>query len=216
MVYKVFRAPWPGRLSAYQKPSAESKHSASIATQAGLSYHPDVKDAKKKTGTGKSLWSSGIYPLGVIYCAIGPRGVIALWISPVLDDGAFVKRLVKAGYAPVRDDAALKKAFGWLDRYFAGLSSPFPLPLDPHGTEFQKAVWKAVSTIPRGEVRSYSSIAAAIGRPKAARAIGGACAANPIPVIVPCHRVTSVSGEGGYTGGLHIKRALLRLEGVKD
>ena len=179
-----------------------------------------MKDILKKTGgrraaCPKAIWSSGIYPVGVIYCAAGPRGLITLWISPSLDDGAFVKRITGGGYEPVRDAVALKKVFDWLDRYFAGFASPFPLPLDPQGTEFQKAVWKAIAAIPRGEVRSYSSIAAAIGRPKAARAVGGACAANPIPVIVPCHRVISAGGEGGYTGGLHIKRALLRLEGVR-
>lgn len=168
----------------------------------------------KETGGPEAAWSSGICPLGVIYCAAGQRGLIALWISPALDDGAFVERIAKAGYEPVRDAVALKNVFDWLDRYFAGHNAPFPLPLDPRGTEFQKAVWKAVAAIPRGEVRTYSSIAAAIGRPKAARAVGGACAANPIPVIVPCHRVRAAGGEGGYTGGLHIKRALLRLEGV--
>jgi len=173
-----------------------------------------MKDSLKKTGGKTAAWSSGMYPLGVIYCAASRRGLMALWISPSLDDGAFVERLAKAGYAPVRDAAVLKKVFDWLDLYFAGLAAPFPLPLDPQGTEFEKAVWKAVAAIPKGEARSYSSIAVAVGRPKAARAVGGACGKNPIPVIVPCHRVRGAGGEGGYTGGLHIKRALLRIEGA--
>jgi len=161
-------------------------------------------------------WSSSMYPLGVVYCAAGSRGLVSLWVSPSVDDAAFIGRLKDAGYEPSRDAAALKKVFGWLDSYFAGSVNPYPFPVDPCGTEFQSSVWKAVAAIPRGEVRSYARIAEAVGRPGAARAVGGACAANPIPVIVPCHRVTSASGEGGYTGGLHIKRALLRLEGAKS
>lgn len=174
-----------------------------------------MSGGKKKTDGPGVAWSSGIYPLGVIYCAVGPRGLTALWISPVEDDAAFVGRLGGDGLAPVKDAAALKKVFHWLDRYFAGKPAPFPYPLDPRGTDFEKAVWKAIAAIPRGEVRTYGAIASAVGRPGAARAVGGACGRNPIPVIVPCHRVRAAGGEGGYTGGLHIKRALLRLEGVK-
>lgn len=82
------------------------------------------------------------------------------------------------------------------------------------GTQFERTVWKALTEIPRGEVRSYGWVAAKIGNPKASRAVGGACGSNPIPFIVPCHRVVSSNGGlGGYGYGLGVKRSLLKLEG---
>jgi methylated-DNA-[protein]-cysteine S-methyltransferase len=86
-------------------------------------------------------------------------------------------------------------------------------PLHPHGTDFQKAVWKKLQAIPFGVTRSYAQIAAATGKPGAARAVGAACAANPIPLLIPCHRVIASNGTlGGFSGGLAIKKALLRAE----
>jgi len=92
----------------------------------------------------------------------------------------------------------------------------FP-PLDlSAGTAFQKVVWHALEQIPPGQTRSYGEIARAIGRPKAGRAVGSACGANPIPVLVPCHRVIAGNGKlGGFSGGLAWKRTLLEREGVK-
>lgn len=89
-------------------------------------------------------------------------------------------------------------------------------PLDfSAGTEFQRAVWQAMQKIPAGQTRSYGEIARLIGRPKAVRAVGGACGANPIPVLVPCHRVLAANGKiGGFSGGLDWKRLLLEREGV--
>jgi O-6-methylguanine DNA methyltransferase len=90
----------------------------------------------------------------------------------------------------------------------------FP-PLDLAGTEFQKSVWKALRKIPAGRTKSYGEIAQAIGRPKAVRAVGGACGANPVPVLVPCHRVLAANKKlGGFSGGLNWKRKLLAREGV--
>jgi O-6-methylguanine DNA methyltransferase len=91
----------------------------------------------------------------------------------------------------------------------------FP-PLDLVGTDFQKSVWNALRKISLGKTKSYGEIARAIGRPKAVRAVGGACGANPVPVLVPCHRVLAANGKiGGFSGGLEWKRALLAREGVK-
>jgi O-6-methylguanine DNA methyltransferase len=90
----------------------------------------------------------------------------------------------------------------------------FP-PLDLAGTAFQKSVWNALRKIPPGKTKSYGEIARAIGRPKAIRAVGGACGANPIPVLIPCHRVLAANGKiGGFSGGLNWKRKLLAREGV--
>lgn len=83
------------------------------------------------------------------------------------------------------------------------------------GTPFQRKVWRAIARIPRGETRSYSWLARAVGRPKAVRAAANACGANPIPIFIPCHRVVASDGSlGGFSGGIAIKRKMLRLEGI--
>jgi O-6-methylguanine DNA methyltransferase len=88
-------------------------------------------------------------------------------------------------------------------------------PLDLTGTEFQKSVWNALRKISTGKTKSYGEIAQAIGKPKAVRAVGGACGANPIPVLVPCHRVLAANKKlGGFSGGLDWKRSLLKREGI--
>lgn len=111
-------------------------------------------------------------------------------------------------------DALLRDAIRQLREYFDGRLRRFDLPLDPQGTEFQKRVWRELLTIPFGEVRSYSQIAGAIGAPKAVRAVGAANGANPLPIVVPCHRVIGANGKlVGYGGGLPLKQRLLALEG---
>jgi methylated-DNA-[protein]-cysteine S-methyltransferase len=107
----------------------------------------------------------------------------------------------------------IKKAAEQLAEYFAGKRKEFDLPLVLHGTDFQVSVWKALQSIPAGETRSYGDMAALIGKPKACRAVGMANNRNPIPVIVPCHRVIGRDGSlTGYGGGLPVKRYLLELE----
>jgi AraC family transcriptional regulator of adaptative response/methylated-DNA-[protein]-cysteine methyltransferase len=89
-------------------------------------------------------------------------------------------------------------------------------PLDMAGTVFQKSVWNALQKISSGKTKSYGEIAQAIGRPRAVRAVGGACGANPVPVLVPCHRVLAANKKlGGFSGGLDWKRSLLSREGIK-
>lgn len=107
----------------------------------------------------------------------------------------------------------LAQAQRQLEEYFAGQRTAFDLPLRPQGTAFQRSVWQALQAIPYGETRTYGQIAAAVGRPKASRAVGGACHCNPIGIIIPCHRVVGASGSlTGYAGGLDRKAALLALE----
>lgn len=107
----------------------------------------------------------------------------------------------------------LQQAKAQLDAYFAGTLREFDLPLAPVGTEFERTVWEALRTIPYGETRSYGQIAAQIGSPNAARAVGRANGRNPISIIVPCHRVIGASGTlTGYAGGLPMKEKLLTLE----
>ncbi len=103
-----------------------------------------------------------------------------------------------------------------LTEYLEGKRQTFELELEPEGSELQKEVWRQLLAIPRGETRSYGQIAEAIGSPGAARAVGRANATNPIPVIVPCHRVIGSNGKlTGFGGGLPMKKQLLRLEGVE-
>lgn len=102
-----------------------------------------------------------------------------------------------------------------LTEYFAGTRKAFSVKLAPEGTEFQRAAWKALTKIPFGETRSYGEQAAAIGKPKAMRAIGAANGRNPIAIVVPCHRVIGANGTlTGYAGGLDKKEFLLKLEGI--
>ncbi|BAN49462.1 methylated-DNA--[protein]-cysteine S-methyltransferase [Metapseudomonas resinovorans] len=102
-----------------------------------------------------------------------------------------------------------------LDRYFAGKLKRFDLLLAPHGTPFQQQVWQALLQIPFGRTTSYSELAESIGKPKAVRAVGTANGANPISIIIPCHRVIGRDGSlTGYAGGLPRKALLLKLEGV--
>jgi methylated-DNA-[protein]-cysteine S-methyltransferase len=112
-------------------------------------------------------------------------------------------------------DALLEEARRQLAAYFSGRLRDFDLPLAPRGTEFQRRVWEALACIPWGETSTYRDIARSIGRRNAMRAVGAANGANPLPIILPCHRVIGSNGcLRGYSGGLGRKRALLVLERV--
>ena len=112
-----------------------------------------------------------------------------------------------------RGDDLIHRVVGQLDDYFAGARRSFDLPIRLIGTDFQRFVWEALLAIPYGETRSYGQVAAMIGNPKAARAVGLANNRNPISIIVPCHRVIGSNGSlVGYGGGLDAKRYLLDLE----
>ncbi len=104
-----------------------------------------------------------------------------------------------------------------LDEYFAGVREKFDLPLALEGTDFQRQVWRALVAIPYGETRSYGELAAELGRPGASRAVGRANATNPIPIVIPCHRVIGADGSlTGFGGGLPAKRRLLELERARS
>ena len=107
----------------------------------------------------------------------------------------------------------LQEAEEQLNEYFAGVRREFDLPLAAKGTPFQQAVWAQLHKIPYGEVRTYGQLAAALGKPKARRAVGSACHRNPLCIVVPCHRVIGADGSlTGYAEGLEIKEYLLELE----
>lgn len=121
----------------------------------------------------------------------------------------------RAGAIPVADDelSVFTAAGEQLTEYFAGTRSTFDLPLAPQGTEFQREVWQALTTVPYGTTAGYGELAAWINRPTAARAVGAANGRNPIGIIIPCHRVIGANGAlTGYAWGEEKKRALLDLE----
>jgi methylated-DNA-[protein]-cysteine S-methyltransferase len=137
-----------------------------------------------------------------------------LHLRVVVEDGALreVDFLAKPG-SEKSGAASTRQACSQLDEYFTGTRRVFELKLEPQGTEFQKKVWNALLRIPFGETRSYRQIAEAIGHPLAWRAVGQAANRNPIPIIIPCHRLVGAGGSlTGYAGGLYLKKRLLELE----
>ena len=123
-------------------------------------------------------------------------------------------RLTDAQECAADDDALLDEAQKQLAQYFAGKRHVFDLPLRMEGYAFDCALWQKLIEIPFGEIMSYGQLAAAIGKPTASRAVGGACARNPLLIVVPCHRVVASSGKlTGFAAGLQMKQALLELEG---
>lgn len=112
--------------------------------------------------------------------------------------------------SPVLHQARLE-----LEEYAQGKRKRFTVPFELEGTHFQCEVWKALFEIPFGEVRTYGELARALGRPEGARAVGAAAAKNPLPVIVPCHRLVGAGGAmTGFSGGIEVKKRLLELEGA--
>jgi methylated-DNA-[protein]-cysteine S-methyltransferase len=137
-----------------------------------------------------------------------PIGPLRLTVA---DDGALTR--VDFGAGDASDDPRFAAATAQLHEYFSGRRTAFDLPLRPHGSPFEQLVWAELLQIPYGETASYAEIAARIGHPGKARAVGRANARNPIAIVCPCHRVIGSDGSlTGYAGGLETKRALLELE----
>ncbi len=168
---------------------------------------PDAGCVFVEAGPGPLLWSTIDSPVGELTLIGEPDGVL---------------RRIRFGGSPsgtenMQHDAdALSEAAEQIEAYFGGRLRRFELQLAPDGTPFQRSVWAALAEIPFGQTRTYAEIAQAVGSPKGVRAVGGANKANPLPLIVPCHRVIrSGSTLGGYLWGLDIKSRLLRHEGLE-
>ncbi len=149
-------------------------------------------------------------PLGELLVAASPRGLCRVAFDPdgVDDELArtFGARVLRTPLDDVRRELA---------EYFAGNRVAFDLPVDLRAATFQTEVLEALRRVPYGRVETYGGLAATIGKPRAARAVGGALNRNPIAIVIPCHRVVGASGSlVGYAGGLERKQALLRLEGA--
>ena len=145
-----------------------------------------------------------------------PIGTLGL-----VDDGqglsrVFLRREGEPCGLPEGETELTVRAAGELEEYFDHRRKTFTVPLSPHGTEFQLTVWQALREIPYGQTRTYGEIAAAVGRPGAARAVGMANHDNPLLILTPCHRVVGKDGAlTGFACGLEVKRALLELEGTR-
>ena len=161
-------------------------------------------DSIRRACTAQAIFDT---PLGPLLLARTQSGLAGAWF----DGQKHHPGELDADQGP--DDPLLQRAAAQLRRYFDGDAGPFALPLDLHGSPFQRAVWDALLCIPAGATRSYGEIARAIGSPQAVRAVGAAVGRNPLSVIVPCHRVVGSDGAlTGYAGGIERKRALLTLE----
>lgn len=155
-----------------------------------------------------TCWMRLPTPLGPMWLAADAQGLVGAWFD---DEKHF------HGPPPEwREDATqplLGRAAAQLQDWFAGRRRDFDLPLAPRGTPFQQAVWREIARVGWGETRAYGVVAAAIGRPRAVRAVGAATGRNPLTLIVPCHRLLGRDGAlTGYAGGLERKRALLAFE----
>jgi AraC family transcriptional regulator of adaptative response/methylated-DNA-[protein]-cysteine methyltransferase len=156
--------------------------------------------------------STTLGPLGI---ALAPKGLCAIQLKGEMPT---MKRDLERrfpGAELVRDDEGMASAAavvrGWID----GSEPVAPPPLDLRGTPFQRRVWRAIARIPRGQTISYAELARQAGNPRAIRAAAQACGANPVPLLVPCHRVIAKDGSlGGFGGGLDMKRKLLAREGM--
>ncbi len=153
-------------------------------------------------------------PCGPLFCVVDATGaVVRIEFAKGRSREQVRLDLAKEGIEPIDDSKHTAPLRRQLDEFFAGERQDFDLPLAPRGTDFQLAAWRQLRRIPYGETRSYGEMAAEMGRPKASRAVGRANATNPIPVIVPCHRVIGADGSlTGFGGGLDAKVALLELE----
>ncbi len=168
---------------------------------------------------GERIWYSSYgSALGVVYAACTARGVTDVCIRT--RQGVFLKRLGRI-HGPrarvIEDEAPFRELFRMFDLYFSGVPIEFDVPREARGTAFEMAVWGTLRNIPWGETISYAIAASRAGAPGAARAAGTACARNPLPIIVPCHRVIRADNTlGRYSGGggAGTKRALLRIEGA--
>jgi len=176
---------------------------------------PDISEAAAAAGLLDVAFTTVPSPVGELLIAVTPRGLVRVsYLDGALDatlDALAARVSPRVLAAPRRLDPVRRE----LDEYFAGARRRFDLALDWRLAQgFGRRVLQATAAIPFGAVSSYGAVAAAAGSPRAARAAGNALGANPLPIVVPCHRILHAGGGlGGYTGGVERKRVLLALEG---
>lgn len=153
-------------------------------------------------------WSALNSPVGPLVVITGEHALLRIEFGPP-DSLSLPPARQNPNYV------LIQKVTRQLEEYFAGQRTHFNLPLNPSGTPFQQKVWETLQRIPYGKLWSYGKVALELGNPKLSRAVGNANGKNPIPIIIPCHRVVHADGSlGGYSSGIAIKRKLLELEGI--
>jgi methylated-DNA-[protein]-cysteine S-methyltransferase len=163
-------------------------------------------------------YTSADSPFGTLLLASTERGLVRVGLPNQDSDALLADLAARVSPRVLEAPAELDEVRRELDLYFAGKLDRFDLPLDWRlSSGFRQRVLRAIDRIPYGQTRSYTEMARKAGNERAVRAAGSACGSNPIPLVVPCHRVLRTSGAlGGYGGGLPMKQALLELEGVLD
>lgn len=153
-------------------------------------------------------------PIGLLLLATTAQGLVKIAFAPEATDRTLDELATKIGPRIVQSPELLDSAHQQLEEYFGGTRTQFDLPLDlqlSHG--FRRQVVDLLRTIPYGHTQTYSQVAVTLNNPRAVRAVGSACATNPLPIIIPCHRVLKSNGEiGGYLAGLEAKTTLLDME----
>ena len=177
---------------------------------------PDSWRGPRREGLLDLAWCEIDSPIGKLLAAATPRGLVQLGFSDIPADEQLARLAARVSPRLLEAPARLDPVRRELDEYFAGDRRDFDVPVDWQlSAGFVRKVLRATARIPFGETRSYGQMATSAGSPRAFRAAGSALGANPIPIVVPCHRVLRTGGAlGGYAGGLERKRLLLELEGV--
>ncbi len=184
-------------------------------TAAGMLYRHAASREEKRMAMDTVFWSEYHYTTMTFGVISTGRGVTRLFLP---DQSASARELYQRSHpdtAIIPSCQQMAPVLSALARYFEGENPPWPFDLDLRGTAFQRAVWNHIRQIPYGSVTTYGQIARDMGNPHAARAVGKAAGDNPIPIIIPCHRVVGSNGTlTGFAGGLRLKAWLLQHEGV--
>jgi methylated-DNA-[protein]-cysteine S-methyltransferase len=169
---------------------------------------------RKRFASVRVSWGWVDAPFGPVFLARTTRGVCRLSFRQGED--ALLSDLERRSLLPERAPAVLDRERRQLEEYFAGARRRFEVPIDLRwGSPFQRQVLEAARRIPFGSCQCYSDVAREIGRPNAQRAVGNALGSNPVAILIPCHRVVAAGGAlGGYTGGVDIKKSLMKIEGI--
>ncbi len=173
------------------------------------------RDAAARSGLLDAAYDTVESPIGDLLVAVTDRGLLSISFDP--DPAALLDRIADTtGRGVLRSPRAIDAARGELDEYFDHRRRSFDLTVDLRGTtDFTERVLAELARVPYGQTATYGELAARAGRPRAARAVGMVMNRNPIPIVLPCHRIVGASGDlVGYAGGLGRKVELLRLEGV--
>jgi methylated-DNA-[protein]-cysteine S-methyltransferase len=174
-----------------------------------------VAAAAVREGLADAIFTRLPTPIGKLLVVQGPAGLVRIAFESEPEDVALAEVAAALGPRVIASDRELVHERDALSGYFEGEALDLPVDLRLMGAPFRRAVLEKLREVPRGATVSYGELAARAGNPKAARAVGSACARNPIPIVVPCHRVLPGTGKlGAYGGGPERKRVLLELEGI--